>query len=152
MDCQSWERLPDPALSGKALNGPRQEAERDGIAGSHRDRGNKMGLRHAPAAKASFCEDARGSVKRVNEPALASLLLWKCFLFPSRCESKNLPLPCRPNQDHMAELCFTHTCAHPRTNRGLGLSDKLLLLLSCSVPSLASPWAHLILAQLLPSQ
>lgn len=79
-----------------------------------------MGLRHAPAAKGSLCEGAKGSVKRVNQPALASLLLCKCFLFPSRWESKNLPPPCRMNQDHNAELCLTHTCAHPHTQGVLG--------------------------------
>ena len=78
----------------------------------------------------------------MQEPALASLqlLLCKCLLFPSRWESKDLPLLCRQKGHCMAEPCLT-THVHTHTQTGfLGLSDKFPLLLPCS----ASPWAQLI--------
>lgn len=158
MGCQSWERpaFPIQPCLGRLVSGAREEPARDRLclAGTGTE-GTRWGRGKSPAVKGSFYEGAKGAVKRASEPASASpqLLLCKCLFFPSRWESKGLPLPCRQNGDCMAELCLTHMCAHTHTQTWiLGLSDKFPLLLPRSAPSPASPWAQLILAQPLPFQ
>lgn len=111
---EAW--LPDPALSGKACEWT-QGGGSEGwsqlclaaTGNKMENTGNKMGLRHAPAAKGSLCEGAKGSVKRVNEPVLASLLLCKCFLFPFRWESKK-PSPSMQTEPRLQGRALPHSC------------------------------------------